>query len=171
MRKISFRSSEMLMQLGHVVRIKLPFIIALIFILCAFSSPAIADWSKYEVLGKGEDPGIPGDYIWTIKNQCNESIRLAINFTTGWGRTITKGWKYMQPQSEFALKMNSEYIGYHAVSISNRYYWWDSKRPYFGVNLDRDFEYASDGLRQGPTKVQFVWISIIEEPVTTLICP
>ncbi len=148
------------------------FFMAVMLAFCAFSPQAEADWSQYEMVscGKADAWSPPGRYVWTIINDCHETIRLAINFTTGENRNITKGWKQVPPNKMVCFKMNSEYIGYYAVSSSGQYHWWDAARPDFGVNLKKDFEYPANGLKKGRQKIQFMWISIIEEPKTRLTC-
>lgn len=148
-------------------------IMSSILALPLISLAALPSAAQDPVYGKGDTDLPPGHYVWTIRNHCSEPIRFALNFQTGENRVVTAGWWSLPPQGEFRIPMNSEWIGYLAISRSEKFWWWDpnGRGPEFGADLARDFEFPGDGTRQGFPVYKFFWISVIEEKTTTLTCP
>lgn len=140
---------------------------ALVLILLAqIAVPSVA-----QLEGKGDTAQPPPIYPWTVHNRCQEPVRLALHFQKDDGRVVTRGWWQLPPQGEVGGPMNSEWIGYLAISHSRKFWWWNPDGPKFGVDLSRDFEFPGDGKRQSATIFGFHWISVLREPITTLTCP
>jgi len=118
-----------------------------------------------------DDSQPPPVRTWTVRNQCREAVRVALNYQKVEGRIVTRGWWQLQPQTEVRIQMLSERIGYFAVSLSKTMWWNDPAGPRFGLDLDRDFEYPGDGTERGRWIYSFHWRSVIERPIETLTCP
>ena len=143
-------------------------ILALIALLALPS----AAWTQ-----KGDDDSPPPVHIWTVRNQCREPIRIALNYLTAEetaeggivGRVVTRGWWMVPPYTEVEIRMLGEWIGYFAVSLSYSLRWSDPAGPKFGLDLERNFDYAGDG-RRARWIDGFILRSVIERPIETLTC-
>ena len=118
----------------------------------------------------GDDAQPPPARTWTVRNECDEPVAVAVHYQELDGRVVTRGWWRLEAGREAAVRMRSEWIGYFAFSRSGRF-WWDPEGPVFGVAFSRHFVFAGTGAREARQRYGFHWISVIAEPVTRLVCP
>lgn len=78
--------------------------------------------------GKGDSASPSPSYLWTLRNQCHEPLRVAVHSQQVKGRVVTQGWWSVAPRDEIRIGVRTERIGYFAVSASENLLWWNPPR-------------------------------------------
>lgn len=138
-------------------------LIGMYWVATAFAQPAPTS-------GKGDTDLPPGRYNWLIRNDCVETVRIALHLSTGQDRVTTTGWWSLRPGQELLVPANSELVAYFAVSGSESKFWSDPEQETFGIDRHRNFTFPGDGRRHGDTSVGFRWVSVLEEPHFHITC-
>ena len=119
--------------------------------------------------GKQDNLSQPGTYQWTITNDCNETIMLAVHYAPE-STMITKGWWILKRGKSKVFTSNTEFVGYYAKSESHLWRGYKKDDDYF-LAIDssgNDFEFEGS---EPPTDLESAYFRRrhLEPEFTTLI--